>query len=73
MKEPFKGDPEDEGRARENDKGPRQAIYWLRLPVFYRESLARLLALEKFRNLKETNINSGITLYTDHKPGLYFE
>ena len=80
MKEPFKGDPEDEGRARENDKGPRQVIYWiskawteheLRLPVFYRESLARLLALERFRNLIETNIDSGITLYTDHKPGLY--
>jgi hypothetical protein len=80
MKEPFKGDPNDEGRARENDKGPRQVIYWiskawteheLRLPVFYRESLARLLALERFRNLIETNIDSGITLYTDHKPGLY--
>jgi hypothetical protein len=28
----------------------------LNLPVFYRESLARLLALEKHRNLIETNI-----------------
>ena len=80
MKEPFNGNPEDESRERENDKGPRQVIYWiskawteheLRLPVFYRESLARLLALERFRNLIETNIDSGITLYTDHKPGLY--
>jgi hypothetical protein len=44
----------------------------LKLPVFYRESLARLLALEKYRNLIETNdISAGITLYTDHKPGLY--
>ena len=43
----------------------------LQLPVFYRESLARLLALEKFRNQIEANITAGITLYTDHKPGLY--
>ena len=27
--------------------------------------------MEKFRNLIETNISAGITLYTDHKPGLY--
>ncbi len=39
--------------------------------VFYRESLTRLLALERYRNLIETNIAAGITLYTDHKPGLY--
>ncbi len=38
--------------------------------MFYRESLARILALEKFRNLIETNIEAGITLYTDHKPAL---
>ena len=43
----------------------------LQLPVFYREALARLLALEKFRNLIETNIEAGITLYTDHKPALF--
>jgi hypothetical protein len=42
----------------------------LKLPVFYRESLARLLALERYRNLIETNIAAGITLYTDHKPGV---
>jgi hypothetical protein len=29
------------------------------------------LALEKHRNLIETNITAGITLYTNHKPGLY--
>jgi hypothetical protein len=28
----------------------------LKLPVFYRESLARILALERYRNLIETNI-----------------
>ena len=39
--------------------------------MFYREALGRLLALEKFRNLIETNIEAGITLYTDHKPALF--
>jgi hypothetical protein len=29
------------------------------------------LALEKYRNLIETNITAGITLYTNHRPGLY--
>ena len=62
------------------DTGPRQIIQWiskawtaheLTLPVFYRESLARILALERFRNLIETNIEAGITLYTDHKPALF--
>jgi hypothetical protein len=43
----------------------------MKLPVFYRESLARLLALERYRNLIETNITAGITLYIDHKPGLF--
>ncbi len=43
----------------------------MKLPVFYRESLARLLALERYRNLIETNITAGITPYTDHKPGLF--
>ena len=33
--------------------------------------IVRLLALEKFRNQIEANVDSGITLYTDHKPGLY--
>jgi hypothetical protein len=33
--------------------------------------LARLLALEKVRNLIETNIQAGAALYTDHKPGLF--
>ena len=79
-RESFKGDPKDEGRMRISDNGPRNAIQWvskawteheLKLPVFYRESLARLLALEKFRNLIETNIQAGVALYTDHKPGLF--
>jgi hypothetical protein len=43
----------------------------MQLPVFYRESLATVLTLEKLRNLIETNIDAGITLYTDHKPALF--
>jgi hypothetical protein len=43
----------------------------MQLPVFYRESLARVLTLERLRNLIETNIDAGITLYTDHKPALF--
>jgi hypothetical protein len=72
---PWTGDPEEKGRGRQGDT----VIQWtskawtafeLKLPVVYRESLVRLLALEKYRNLIETNISAGITLYTDHKPGL---
>jgi hypothetical protein len=40
----------------------------LKLPVFYRETLVRLLCLEKVCNLIETNIIAGVALYTDHKP-----
>jgi hypothetical protein len=80
MIERWKGDPAGEGRGRQGDTGARKVIEWiskawtafeLNLPVFYRESLARLLALEKHRNLIETNITAEITLYTDHKLGLY--
>jgi hypothetical protein len=70
MLEAYIGDQKDEGRMRIGDTGPRQIIQ-LTLPVFYRESLARILSLEKFRNLIETNIEAGITLYTDHKPALF--
>jgi hypothetical protein len=60
MKEAFKGDPKDEARVRISDNGPRNVTQWvskawteheLKLPVFYRESLARLILLERFRNL----------------------
>ena len=56
MKEKWEGLASDEGRLRVGDTGPRKVIQWiskswtgheLQLPVFYRESLARLLALEK--------------------------
>jgi hypothetical protein len=80
MLEAWLGPPEEEGRMRVGDTGVRLIIIWiskgwtiheLKLPVFYREALARLLALEKFRNLIETNIEAGATLYTDHKPALF--
>ena len=73
-----KGD--DEGVARLGTKAPKRIIEWmskawttdqLKLPVFYRESLARLIVLEKFRNLIESNIDSGTTVYTDHLPSLF--
>ncbi len=50
---PYIGELCDEGRMRIGDTGPRQIIQWiskawtgheLMLPVFYRESLARILA-----------------------------
>jgi hypothetical protein len=42
------------------------------LPVFYREALARLLRLEHFRNLIETQaLDAGTTVYTDHAPSTY--
>jgi hypothetical protein len=57
----FEGDPKDEARMRVEDTGPRDIIQWfskawtdheLKLPVFfYRETLARLLVLERYRNL----------------------
>ena len=77
---PWTGDPLEQARGRVNDVGKRKIIEWiskswteheLKLPVFYRETLARLLCLEKFRNLIETNIVAGVALYTDHKPGLF--
>jgi hypothetical protein len=39
--------------------------------VFYRESLARSIVLEKFRNLIESNYELGTTVYTDHLPALF--
>ena len=76
---------EDEGRFRLLDKpacGPtaKRIIAWIskahtpyeqKLPCFYRETLARLLTLEHFRNLIETqHVGSGTTVYTDHLPSI---
>jgi hypothetical protein len=80
MVKAYLGEPSEEGRMRIGYTGPRQIIQWiskawtaheLTLPVFYRESLARILAFERLRNLIETNIEAGITLKTDHKPALF--
>jgi hypothetical protein len=57
----------EQGKA--GDTGAKKVIQWTSKAW---KSLARLLALEKYRNLIETNITAvGITLYTDHKPELY--
>ena len=67
---------EDEGQYRlQNDMDkPKRIIEWLskawtldqlKLPVFHRESLARLLMLHKFRNLIETNYDAGVTVFSD--------
>ena len=46
--------------------------YERQLPVFYREALGRLLCLEHFRNLIETqSVEAGTTVYTDHAPSTY--
>ncbi len=67
----FVRDPKDEARLRASDTGPRNTIQWvskawtdyeLKLPVFYRETLARLPVLERYRNLIETNISAGAAL-----------
>ena len=73
-------DCEDEGRYRLLTKKPKRVIQWISkawspyeqsLPCFYRESLARLLTLEHFRNLIETQEGkAGTTIYTDHLPAL---
>jgi hypothetical protein len=82
MRISFEGNPKGEARIRASDTGRRNIIQWvskawtdheLKLPVFYRETLARLLVLERFRNLIENNISAGAALYTDHKPGLFEE
>jgi transposase InsO family protein len=71
---------EDEGRFRLLNKDPKRVIQWISkawtpheqsMPCFYRESLARLLALDHYRNLIETQeTKAGTTVYTDHLPAL---
>ena len=79
--EPTDTQFEDEGRHRLLSKEPKRVVEWMskawtaherELPCFYREALARLLCLEHFRNLIETqDVNSGTTIYTDHAPSTY--
>ena len=62
-------------------KDPKRIIAWISkawtpyekgsLPIFYKETIARLLTLEHFRNLIETqHLGHGITCYSDHLPGI---
>ena len=79
--EPTDMQHEDEGRHRLLSKEPKRVVEWMskawtaherELPCFYREALARLLCLEHFRNLIETqDVNAGTTIYTDHAPSTY--
>lgn len=78
---PKPPDVEDEGRHMLLSKKPKRVVEWIskawtdyekELPVFYREALARLLCLEHFRNLIETQqVHAGTTVYTDHAPSTY--
>ena len=71
---------EEPGRHFLFSKEPKRIIQWIskawsawdqHLPCFYKESLARLLALEAFRNLIETQEqNAGVTCYSDHLPAV---
>jgi hypothetical protein len=74
----------DEGRFRllDRKKGQplKRVVAWIskahtpfekQLPCFYRERIARLHALEHFRNLIETQEpEAGTTVYTDHLPAI---
>ncbi len=74
--DPKPPDVEDEGRYMLMSKLTKRVIEWVskawtefekELPVFYREALARLLCLEHFRNIIETqSLDAGTTVYTDH-------
>jgi hypothetical protein len=71
---------EEPGRHFLFGKEPKRIIQWIskawsawdqHLPCFYKESLPRLLALEAFRNLIETQEqNAGVTCYSDHLPAV---
>ena len=72
---------EDEGKFFLLSKKPKRIIAWVSkawttyekksLPVFYKETIARILAFEHFRNLIETQApGHGVTCYSDHLPGI---
>jgi hypothetical protein len=69
------------GKAKMFSKDPKRIIVWVSkawtpyekqsLPIFYKETIARLLTLEHVRNLVETQeIGHGVTCYSDHLPGI---
>jgi hypothetical protein len=72
---------EDEGKFFLLSKKPKRVIQWISkawttyeqksLPIFYKETIARILSLEHFRNLIETQApGHGVTCYSDHLPGI---
>jgi hypothetical protein len=72
---------EDEGKHLLPTKRPKRIIQWISkawtpyerksLPIFYKETIARILTLEQFRNLIETQaLGGGTTCYSDHLPGI---
>jgi hypothetical protein len=72
---------EDEGNFFLLSKKPKRIIAWVSkawttyekksLPVFYKETIARILAFEHFRNLIEMQAPGyGVTCYSDHLPGI---
>ncbi len=63
---------EDEGKYFLLNKRPKRIIQWIYgLPIFYKETIARVLTLEQFRNLIETQaLGSGTMCYSDHLPGI---
>ncbi len=69
------------GKANMFSKNPKRIIAWLSkawtpyekqsLPIFYKETIVRLLTFENLRNLIETQeVGHGITCYSDHLPGI---
>jgi hypothetical protein len=69
------------GKANMFSKSPKRIIAWISkawtpyekqsLPIFYKETIARLLTFEQWRNLVETQEEGhGITCYSDHLPGI---
>jgi hypothetical protein len=69
------------GKAKMFSKDPKRIIVWVSKawtpyekqsgPIFYKETIARLLTLEHVRNLVETQeIGHGVTCYSDHLPGI---
>jgi hypothetical protein len=69
------------GNANMFSKNPKRIVHWVSkawtpyekqsLPIFYKETIGRLLTLEQNRNLIETQeVGHGVTCYSDHLPGI---
>ncbi len=69
------------GKANMLSKNPKRIVHWASkawipyekqsLPIFYKETIERLLTLEQNRNLIETQeVGHGVTCYSEHLPGI---